>query len=183
LLAESLALRRARGDERGLAKVIATQAQVALHQRDLPAARAMLTDVLATVRRLDERWGHAQVLVSLGHVELVAGDLSRARECLVEAARLHADLGNPLYLSWCLEGLAGVVATQGRAADAARLCGARDALLERLGSGLPPADPASYAHTLANVRAALGESSFSTAHEAGRALSPEAIIAAVEGSP
>jgi hypothetical protein len=101
----------------------------------------------------------------------------------IEAARLHEELGNPLYLPWCLEGLAGVAATEGRAADAARLCSAREALLERLSPGLPPADPAGYALTLETVRAALGEDAFAAAHEAGRALTLEDAIAAAVGRP
>ncbi len=178
---ESLALRRARGVERGAAQVLTTLAQVALHRRAVPGARAMLTEALATLRRLDDRWGEAMALALLGHVELVAGDLARARSCLGEAAARYAALGNLLYLPWCLEGLAGVAVARDRAADAARLCGARQALLERLGPGLPPADPAGYAHTLAAARAALGDVAFAAAYEAGQVLPPDAAIAAMAG--
>ncbi len=55
-------------------------------------------EVLATARRLDDRWGQAMMLALLGHVELAEGDLARAQEYFVEAAALFAALGNPLYL-------------------------------------------------------------------------------------
>jgi hypothetical protein len=40
-------------------------------------------------------------------------------------------IGNPLYVPWCLEGLAGVAAARGEWPRAARLCGARDTLRKR----------------------------------------------------
>jgi hypothetical protein len=142
----------------------------------------MLTEALATPRRLDDRWGRPWCSPSWA-TSSWSRAISRARECLVEAAALCAALGNLLYLPWCLEGLAGVAAARGRAA-AARLCGAREALLERLGPGLLPADPAGHARTVELVRAALGDAAFAAAHEAGRALPPEdAIAAAAEGGP
>jgi tetratricopeptide (TPR) repeat protein len=180
---ESLALHRARGDERGVARVLSALGGVALHQRDLEAARGMLTEVLPMVRRLDDRWSQAMALALLGHVELVAGDLVHAEQYLRAAAELHMALGNPLYLSWCFEGLAGVAAARGRLADAARLLGVRDALQERVGPGLQVADPAGYAQTLAAVRTALGEDTFATEVEAGRALTPQAALAGLAGEP
>ncbi len=87
------------------------------------------------------------------------------------------EIGNALYLPWCLEGLAGVAAARRAWELAARLCGARDALHARLGLGMPPADPNAYAHTLARSRAELGDAAFAAAHEAGRALSPDQALA------
>jgi hypothetical protein len=71
-----------------------------------------------------------------------------------------------------LEGLAGVAATQGKWDLAARLCGAHDVLHASLGVGIPPANPAAFALTLAGSRAALGDDAFAAAHEAGQSWSP-----------
>jgi hypothetical protein len=149
-----------------------------LQQRNLVLAREMLKEVLETARRLGDRWGQAMVLALLGHVELRAGELDRAEECLLEAASMHAALGNPLYVPWCLEGLAGLAAARGRVADAARLCGLREAMRERVGRGLPMADPAGHEHTLAVARTALGDADFSLEWQAGRAMAMEDAIAA-----
>ena len=175
---ECLTLRRARGEERGSSQVLAALAQIELHQRNLVGARELLMEVLETVRRQTDRWGQAMTLALLGHVELRAGEFERAEECLVEAASLHAALGNPLYLPWCVEGLAGLAAARGRFADAARLCGLREAMLERVGRGLPMADPAGHEHTLAVARAGLGEADFSLEWQSGRAMTVEDAIAA-----
>jgi hypothetical protein len=52
-----------------------------------------------------------------------------------------------------------------------------------VGPGLPTADPAGHAHTLATARAILGEAPFAAALAEGRALSPTAAIAAATGAP
>jgi len=90
-------------------------------------------------------------------------------------------IGNPLYLSHCLEGRAGVAMARGQARGAARLCGAREALLVRLGTGPPPAHPAGYARTLATARATLGEDAFAAIQQEGRATAPDDAIAAALG--
>jgi predicted ATPase/DNA-binding XRE family transcriptional regulator len=175
---ECLDLRRARGEERGSSQVLAALAQIELHQRNLLAAHEMLEEVLETARRLRDRWGQAMALALLGHVELRAGELEPAEECLLEAASLHAALGNPLYMPWCLEGLAGVAAARGQTVEAARLCGLCEAIRERVGRGLPMADPVGHEHTLAVARAALGAADFSLECESGRSMAIEDAIAA-----
>jgi hypothetical protein len=75
-----------------------------------------------------------------------------------------------------------VAAAWGRWERAARLCGARDALRAQLGAGLPPADPAGYAHTVTTCREALGEAAFEAARAAGEELSPEQALAEALGS-
>lgn len=102
----------------------------------------------------------------------------RAQALCGEGATLFQAIGNPLYLSYCLEGLAGVAVARGQATDAARLCGARDALLARLRTGPPPAHPSGYARTLATARATLGEEAFAAMQQEGRATAPDDAIAA-----
>jgi tetratricopeptide (TPR) repeat protein len=174
---ECLGLRRARGEERGSSQVLAALAQIELHQRNLVAARELLMEVLKTVRRQADRWGQAMTLALLGHVELRAGGLERAQDCLLGAAALHAELGNPLYVPWCLEGLAGVAAARGRFADAARLCGLCEAMRERGGRGLPMADPAGHQHTLVVARAGLGDADFRLEWQMGRGMAINDAIA------
>jgi hypothetical protein len=75
-------------------------------------------------------------------------------------------LGNPLYVPWCLEGLAGVAPAQSRCQQAARLCAARNALMSQIRSTLTPADSVRYAETLAAIEAALGDDGFVAARAA-----------------
>jgi predicted ATPase/DNA-binding XRE family transcriptional regulator len=157
LLEESLALHDRRGDEHGAAVIRGLLSSSALDAGDLERARSLVLEALAIAERKDDRWGRAICLTRLGHVALAADDVEAARGLFVEGAELFRAIGNPLYLPWCLEGLAGVAGAHERWDHAARLCRARDALLADLGSPLPPAHAAGYSRTLAGVRRALGD--------------------------
>ena len=80
-------------------------------------------------------------LALLGHVELADGEIGRAAALLTESAELLRAIGNPLYLPWCLEGLAGVAAARGQWERAAQLCGARDAIRASRAAPLPTGPP------------------------------------------
>ncbi|MGA7672482.1 MAG: tetratricopeptide repeat protein, partial [Nitrolancea sp.] len=177
LYEESLALRRARGDERGAAQVLSTLGQVALHRRDLESAREMLTDAFESTAQLGDRWGLAMIGAILGHVELVSGNLATAGKLLGESAARYATIGNYLYLPWCLEGMAGVAVAEQRLHDAALLLGAREAMLQIVGRGLPPADPPGFTVTQEFVRAALHEIDIRAAYETGCGLAQETVVA------
>lgn len=185
---ESLAVRRNRGDECGAAKSLAALGAIALRRAELIRARALLTDALAPLRAQDDRHGQALVLTLLGHVALAAGDTAGARASLIESAGLFQVIGNPMWVPWCLEGLAGLAVEQGQWERAGRFCGARDALRAALGCGLPAAHPAGYARTLARIRETLGGDAWALACETGcnRSLSEalaEALSVAISDRP
>jgi len=79
-----------------------------------------------------------------------------------------------------LEGLAEMVAAQGKSAWAARLWGAAESLRETMGTPLPPMYHADYKRSIADARARLGEKAFATAWAEGRAMSPEQAFAVQE---
>ena len=176
LYEESLTVHRQRGDDLGATRPISALGLLALQRGDLPRAQALLTDALATVRRHDHRWAQAMTLTLLGHVELAADAVARAQALFDESAALFQAIGNPLFLPWLLEGLAGVAERQGRLERAALLCGARDAWHATRGSSLPPAHPSGYAQTLATVRAALGEETFTHALARGGELPLDRVV-------
>lgn len=77
-----------------------------------------------------------------------------------------------------LEGLAGVVATQGALRWAAQLWGAAETLREAIDVLRLPVDRRGYEQAVATVRAQLGEEAFAIAWQEGRAMSPEQALAA-----
>jgi tetratricopeptide (TPR) repeat protein len=179
---ESLALRLARGDERNAAASRGALGLIALNRGDHVRARVLLEDALKAARHHDDRWGPAVSLTLLGHVELDAGDVETARTLFEESLTLFQALGNPFYVVWCLEGLTRVAAAQGHAVNAARLCGARDALRSRRGWWFPPACPTAYERTLATIRAALGDEIFAEARTAGEGAPMEQTVAEALGA-
>jgi tetratricopeptide (TPR) repeat protein len=176
LCEESLALRRDRGDERNAAKTLATLGIGALNRGDTVRARTQLCEALASLRAYADRHGQAIVLTFLGHVALAEGDLAEAEARLTESVGLFRAVGNPLWMPWYLEGLAGLAAERGRWEQASRLCGAMDALRAAFGFGLLAADPAGYARRLAQCREALG-GRFDGAYARGRAQSSDEALA------
>jgi len=142
-------LYRDRGDERTAAMLLAHLSHSAMHLGDYDRARRLGLDSLEPARRYEDQWSAAMALLMLGHTELAAQQIEAARGYLAEAASIFDAIGNTIYLSWCLEGLAGVAVADDRLGLAAQLCGARDGLLERLSSHLPPCNPPVFAQILA----------------------------------
>jgi predicted ATPase/transcriptional regulator with XRE-family HTH domain len=178
LFGECLVLHRRRGDEHSIGRVQSALGITALHRGDPVLALTLLEAGLAIERRYEDRWGRAMSLTLLAHAELAMANDTRAQALLTEAAGLFQEIGNPLYLSWCLEGLAGVAAVRGRHEHAADLDGARETVRNQTGMLLPPAHPAGYARTLAAVRDALGEEAFDAARTAGGARPVDQTIVA-----
>ena len=178
LFEQSLAERRGRGDEHTAARHLGGLGSALLNLGDLARARAVLEESLAVARRFDDQWSSAMSLMLLGHLRLVEGNPDRARSELIESATLFTSTGNVVYLTWCLEGLAGVAAAGHRFDRAAEIAGARDALRAQTGVLLPPVHPAGYQPMLEVVRDSLGEAGFAAAHTRLAGRPPPELIAA-----
>jgi hypothetical protein len=158
-LEECHALFRERGDDRTADQLLGHLSHVAHRTGDLTKARELGEASLATARRFDDLWSTAMATTGLGHVELADGRVEHARALFLESADLFENIGNPLYLSWCLEGLAGIAVTDGRHRLASQLCAARDGVLARTAAKLPPMDPPGYQHVLSTLQKTLGADS------------------------
>ncbi len=184
LFEQSLAERRARGDEHTAARHLGGLGTALLNLGDRPRGRAVLEESLDVARRYEDRWCEAMSLMLLGHQRLADGEPVRAQAELTGAAALFQATGNMVYLAWCLEGLAGVAAAEGDLGRAAEIAGGREALRAQTGVLLPPVYPAAWERTLEAVRYGLGEAAFDEAH--GRLADrppPDIIAAAVGGRP
>lgn len=158
--ADGLASNRRRGDERLLARDLGGVAAALLNLGELPGARAHAEESLALARGQGDAWSAAMSLTLLGHITLAEGRAAAAGAVLVDAAELFAEIGNPMYVSWCLEGLAGVAAVRGLLDEAALLLRARDTVRGTTGMSVAPLHPAGHARTLdAIAGAARGNSS------------------------
>ncbi len=98
---------------------------------------------------------------------------------------LSSEVGDKTYVAYCLEGLAAIVASEGRLAWAARLWGAAEALLETIEVTAYPYAPdrSLYQEQVAAARARLDEQTWVEAWAEGRAMSTvEAVQYALESS-
>lgn len=116
------------GDEHGAVQPLSAIALISLRRGKDLRARALLEDTLVILERYDDPWSRSMSLLLLGHVDLATGDPAGAVRRILAATALMQEIGNRLYLPWCLEGLAGVAAFHGEWALAARLIGSGDAI-------------------------------------------------------
>jgi non-specific serine/threonine protein kinase len=94
LLEQSLALRRAAGDRRGIAIALVNLGMVALGQDDLASARALHEESLAIARELGNRNGIARSLGNLGMVASAQRDFAAARLMFQECLAIMRELGD-----------------------------------------------------------------------------------------
>ncbi|MHB8599905.1 MAG: DUF6444 domain-containing protein [Ktedonobacteraceae bacterium] len=87
-------------------------------------------------------------------------------------------LGEKMLTPYGLEGLANVVAIEGKSIWAVHLWGAAEALQEVIGISLPPFFRGHYVHAMAEARTQLGEQAFASAWAEGRTMTPEQVLAA-----
>jgi predicted ATPase/DNA-binding SARP family transcriptional activator len=146
----------------------------ARRQGRLDDAEAYLSRWLEWNRQFDAANGAALILAELGFVAELRGDveaaLARHREGLA-AARAT---GDPRAVALAWEGLAGARALAGRHEHAAVLLGAAAAARASVGAPLPHGERGDVDRIESAVRAALGDTAFSAAHEHGGTLDGKA---------
>jgi predicted ATPase/class 3 adenylate cyclase/Tfp pilus assembly protein PilF len=120
LAEEALARFREIGDRRGAATALRVLGEAALHRADYAQALTYAGESHAIFRDLRDRWAIGYVQRVLAGVALGRGDLTGARRRYAESLTLHAQHGDRLGIVKCLEGLACVLAAEGRHEQAAR---------------------------------------------------------------
>lgn len=123
---ESLLLRRAAGDARGIASSLNGLGLVALDQGDYPRARTLHEESLTIRRELDDRPGIALSLYNLGRIAGAEGHIEAARAFYEDALGIERALGDTDAVAYALFRL-GALALHG--GDAVR---ARDLLEQSL---------------------------------------------------
>jgi tetratricopeptide (TPR) repeat protein len=177
LFAESVELLRAVGFPR-LHVGIANLASVASDEGDYDAAVAGFEDALAAARAVGDAEGAAHALFNLGTVERVRRGPAAATGPLLESLRLSRELGYHENVGYVLGALADVDADARRAA---RLLGAAQSVLEKIGAGVQPAVAVRHELSRERLREALGEEQLEAALAEGRALDADAAAALALG--
>lgn len=170
LCEEGLALRRAVDHQWWIAMSLCSLGEVARCEGNYALAEAYFREALPTYRALGRTHNLAWPLRGLGYVALSKGDHLQARAFLRESLVLERELGATPSLAACLCGLAGLAGLCGDPRRAARLFGAAEALLERLGTNLEPADRLDQARLIAHASSCLPASAWSEAWQEGRSL-------------
>jgi tetratricopeptide (TPR) repeat protein len=165
---QTLALARKLDSDHDVSTAQLNLAVVYLDWGKTEAAIPMLEDVLAYNQRNGIAEGAGFALLNLGEADFHLGDYGRARGRFEEARKAFASVGFKAHVGHALTGLAGVEASSGRHADAARLLGRADAVLAEVGASKDDFDPTLAAKVEADARTHLGDDGFLAAYAEGR---------------
>jgi DNA-binding CsgD family transcriptional regulator/tetratricopeptide (TPR) repeat protein len=154
-----------------------------LQDGDLALATERFDQALSRAREARFRWGEAVVLYFSGEAHRARGDLPAAATAYAESLAICQEIGEQRGIAFSLVGLGVIAGMRGGANGqdlAVRLYGAAEILRERLGIPHLTIAGLSYEEAVALAREALGESQFTGAWAAGRAMPrPEAVAAAL----
>jgi len=174
---EGLSLARALKDRALIALALNNLGEVARWQGDYDQAAVIYTESLQLHQDVGNKPEIPRLLHNLGYVALRLGDTAQAQTHFWHSLDLFRELGIARGVAEGLAGLAAVAAIEGQPERAARLWGAAEALHETIGTPTWPADGIEHDRYQKIVRTQLDERTFAAAWAAGRALTPEQVIA------
>ncbi len=177
-LAQAAQLARASGDLWNLAMLLSQLGDVERMRGTHPRAAPLYEEAIGLFETLGLRPDPSR-LHNLGYVELAAGRLSPAESRFREALHAFQRVGDPRGVADCLIGLGCVRAAQRRPTEAARLFGAGEQELARIGSTVWPSNRADYQRWTRVARGALGADAWEAELTASRILGAEAVLKVV----
>ncbi|WP_273887929.1 ATP-binding protein [Rubrobacter naiadicus] len=165
-------------DPRAAAHLLLTLGMLATLDADHAQVLARTGESLALFREVGDLRSCAQCLTIMGLNALARRDAGHAARIFRDDVLLLRDLGDKVGTVVGLLGLAGVAALEGRHVRSARLFGAAGALGESIGHPPVPLVRTHYDYEgyIAAVRGALGHTTFETAYDEGRSMSPDRAI-------
>jgi tetratricopeptide (TPR) repeat protein len=176
---KALDLHQESGDRQRSAWTLAALGRVTHYEGDLARSRAYLEAALALCLDLGPGGAHvtAYTLMQLGHVARLSGDFTLARSRYQESLHRYLEGRDRVWTVTCLEGIACLAASQGRAVCATRLFGACDAMRATLRKPPTLLDRALWESPLHAACSSLGEAVFAAAWNEGQAMSLEQAVA------
>jgi len=177
LFEESLSIRQELGDKRAIANSLFNLGRVAINQGDDTRAQALFDESRILFRQIGDMGGIALSLYYEALMAYLRGDDRQAKLFFEQAVTRGREAGPKWIGANGLLGLAGVAAAQGKAWQAARLCGAAEAAIAAVSTYLEAVERAYYNRLVATALGELGQQAFDEAHAQGKQLTLEQAIA------
>jgi predicted ATPase/class 3 adenylate cyclase len=171
LMAEAIACTERSGDHFVNLILHNNAGEAAFEAGDLPAARAHLEAAAQAGKQIG--FPETLVMANLSRVQRAEGDPAGARSTLEAALRINRRNGNSTYMASAILCLACLTGDAGDWDQAAVLCGAAQAFLDRAGSPWEESEARDRQDLLDQARAHLGDEQLQRAYTQGRALSLE----------
>lgn len=166
----------------GLARTFDLRAHLASDLSILGVAVRMRGDPLRAIAMLEESLEIARaesfvyivsgITETLGDPVRQIGDLARARSLYQEGLRLGLEQNEQRNVAVGLAGLAILSVMEGCPERAARLCGAIDTVMQRVGTALTPGGRENYEVAVREARMALGAEQFDRLWQEGGSIPP-----------
>jgi tetratricopeptide (TPR) repeat protein len=161
-----------------------TKSVIALMKGEYEQAETLLRDVMTSAQERGNRMSYHWAQVRLGHVLLRSGNLTEARQVLMEAAQNFAQDSYSIGVIFALEGMAELFLAVGKPHYAAQLIGWTDPMRHKIQDIRPEIEQANVDKIIAACLAKMGEAAFSDAYDQGQALTlDETVRFALGASP
>ena len=148
---------------------------LALAVGDQARALQHFDDAIHGQRQGGNVWGLAIVLSVAAGLRMSREEFTQAQAQAEEVLMLCEELEDPRTIVYGLDLFGSLLAGRGHGHGAARLWGASDGLLERVGGSLVPTGWIWQGY-LDGARESLGHDVFEAAHAAGRAMEPDEAV-------
>jgi non-specific serine/threonine protein kinase len=143
---------------------------IAFRRGNIDAAEARFGQALEAARPIPADLSMALAFEALGTCAWERREHRRAAQLCAESLTIVRDGRDPVAVLLAVKSLAAVAAVVGDPVTATRLFGAAEALRERHGIDVPPAERPRLERAIAAARARLAEAAFAAAWAAGRTL-------------
>jgi predicted ATPase/DNA-binding CsgD family transcriptional regulator len=177
IVEESLVLFRELNHQPGIAQALNIIGEIARSSHDGDRARHAYEECLVVSQQTGETRRIVFMYHNLAFIALHEGEAGRARDLERQGLQLASAMNSRLQLATALAILAGAIGGLGQPRQAARLLGASESALERLGALHQPNDKREIDDIIAAVRAQLDEATFQAAWAEGRELRLEQAVA------
>jgi tetratricopeptide (TPR) repeat protein len=177
LVEESLALFHELSHQPGIAQALNLAGEIARYSGDDDYARHAYEECLAVCQQTGETRRIFMMYNNLAFIALHEGEAGHARDWGQEGLRLACSMNIKLDIANALAVLAGALGALGQPEVAARLLGASERALERLGAFHVPNDKREIDDIIAAVRAQLDDATFQATWAKGRELTLEQAVA------
>lgn len=174
---EGLSLFRQLNHKPGIAQALNVIGEITSFSGDDERAKRAYEECLAISQETGETRRIRFIFGNLIFLAQHEGDYARARQLAEQGLRLALEMNNKLDIADSLAGLAGVMGATGQAEQAARLLGAWEAALERMGAVSQPVDKQEHDQNITTVRSLLEDRVVEKAWAEGRAMSLEQAVA------
>ncbi|HET9251745.1 MAG TPA: protein kinase [Candidatus Eisenbacteria bacterium] len=164
------------GHRRGEGLMVSNLGRLSELEGDLDRAHELSGLGISILREVGDIGSLALRLSSYAEESLRMGRVLEAKERLLECLAVVQELGEPHPGTYALERTAALLETSGDPRAAARLCGAADALRQRIGSPRSPKEKKELDELLLRLQRATGGTAFGEAWAEGRGLSFEGAI-------